>query len=231
LKDADQVTRVTVRRRGEARPEWERPFLSLHRLRVVNHRAAGTAGAPYAYDAVLRAHLDAVVIILTSGDPLRPAVLLRACIRPPLLLRAEMSFALPEPEHTGILWELPAGLLEPADSGLPGIRRRAAVETLEETGYRLAAEAFTVLPGAPFATPGALPERIRFVRARIDDIALRERPRGDGSPVEEGSRVRWLPLDEALAACESGEIEDMKTELGLRRLAAPSRAGKEEVSE
>jgi hypothetical protein len=36
--------------------------------------------------------------------------------------------------------------------------------------------------------------------------------------MEEGARTRWLPLDAAIAACLCGEISDLKTELGLRRL-------------
>ena len=30
--------------------------------------------------------------------------------------------------------------------------------------------------------------------------------------------MRWVPLEEALAMCARGEIEDCKTEIGLRRL-------------
>jgi hypothetical protein len=40
----------------------------------------------------------------------------------------------------------------------------------------------------------------------------------DGSPFEEGARLRWLDLDEAIAACVRGEISDLKTEVTLRRL-------------
>jgi hypothetical protein len=36
--------------------------------------------------------------------------------------------------------------------------------------------------------------------------------------MEEGARTRWLSLEAALAACVRGEIADLKTELGLRRL-------------
>jgi len=41
---------------------------------------------------------------------------------------------------------------------------------------------------------------------------------GDGSPMEEGARTRWLGLDDAIAACARGDLPDLKTELGLRRL-------------
>jgi hypothetical protein len=36
--------------------------------------------------------------------------------------------------------------------------------------------------------------------------------------MEEGARTRWLPLDDAIAACVRGDLCDLKTELGLRRL-------------
>jgi hypothetical protein len=38
--------------------------------------------------------------------------------------------------------------------------------------------------------------------------------------MEEGSRHRFVPLAEAIALCDRGEIEDAKTELLLRRLQA-----------
>ena len=41
---------------------------------------------------------------------------------------------------------------------------------------------------------------------------------GDGSPMEEVGAVRFVDLEEALAMCRSGAIEDAKTEIGLRRL-------------
>ena len=40
----------------------------------------------------------------------------------------------------------------------------------------------------------------------------------DGSPFEEGARLEWVTLDEALARCADGRIRDLKTEIGLRRL-------------
>jgi len=43
--------------------------------------------------------------------------------------------------------------------------------------------------------------------------------RGDGSVMEECSKLVVLELGEAIAACRSGAIPDMKTEIGLLRLA------------
>jgi len=36
--------------------------------------------------------------------------------------------------------------------------------------------------------------------------------------MEEAVTTRWLDLDRAIAACVAGDLEDAKTELGLRRL-------------
>ena len=49
---------------------------------------------------------------------------------------------------------------------------------------------------------------------------------GDGSPLEEGATLVWRGLDEAIAACESGEIEDVKSELAFRRLRDRLRGGR-----
>ena len=52
----------------------------------------------------------------------------------------------------------------------------------------------------------------------IDDPNGQQSPGGDGSPMEGGVATRWLELDDAIAACVRGELEDAKTELTLRRL-------------
>ncbi len=44
-------------------------------------------------------------------------------------------------------------------------------------------------------------------------------PAGDGSVMEEGTRVVVLELHDAITRCREGTIPDMKTEIGLLRLA------------
>jgi ADP-ribose pyrophosphatase len=46
------------------------------------------------------------------------------------------------------------------------------------------------------------------------------RPEGDGSPLEEGSTMRWREIGELIRACRSGEIQDARTEIGATRLLA-----------
>ncbi|MCA9650360.1 MAG: NUDIX hydrolase, partial [Myxococcales bacterium] len=52
----------------------------------------------------------------------------------------------------------------------------------------------------------------------VADPSSQQPPQGDGSPMEEGATTRWMALDDAIAACVSGEVEDAKSELVLRRL-------------
>jgi len=227
VKSAGHVARVDVVRRIDAAPLPGRAFLSLHRLELRNVYADGAVSRPYPYDAVLRRYLDAVALLLTTGTGAARRVCLRSCIRPPLVLRSGAVTPLEDLPGPPCLWEVPAGLIEGGDRGAEGIRARAAAEAFEEVGARIPAERFAILPGAPFVSPGVIPERIYFVRAEIERPEDAEPPAGDGSPVEERAAIAWVALDEALAMCERGEIEDMKTELGLRRLAAADRAGEE----
>ena len=43
---------------------------------------------------------------------------------------------------------------------------------------------------------------------------------GDGSIMEEWSRLLFMELGEAIRACREGQIPDLKTEVGLLRLAS-----------
>jgi ADP-ribose pyrophosphatase len=219
VKDPSRVERVEIREREPIFPGDKTAFLELTRLNVVNHYSDGTKSRLYAYDTVIRKWIDAVVLVLTTRQGGHTAVCLRAGVRPPLLLRPELALPLPDEQTFHTLWELPAGLIEDEDRGRAGLLARAVAETLEETGYRLSADDFSTMPGAPFLSPGVLPERLHFLRAEITNIKDRTRPEGDGSPVEEGAGIWWVSLEKAIAMCETGDIADTKTELALRRLA------------
>ena len=74
-----------------------------------------------------------------------------------------------------------------------------------------------MLGAGALPSPGAMIEKFYFVAVEVDP-ATQGALAGDGSPMEEGATTRWLGLDAALAACMRGELCDLKTELGLRRL-------------
>lgn len=195
-------------------------YLSLHSLKVQNTYSDETKSAVYRYEGVLRKYLDAVVLILTAAINGEPHVCLRTSIRPPLLLRRTLTLPQPDDDLPFALLELPAGLIEDADKGQDGLRARAAAETIEETGYVLPPAAFSLLGSAPFVSAGVIPEKMIFMRAAVSNVDDRIPPEGDGSPSEEGADIVWVGVDWALKMCDNGAIVDMKTELGIRRLAA-----------
>ncbi|MCP4197368.1 MAG: hypothetical protein GY762_09470 [Proteobacteria bacterium] len=206
-------------------PGDQNAFLNVQRLKLVNHYQDGTRSPEYYYDAVVRKWIDAVVLVLTAEIDNVLSVCLRSCIRPPLVLRQELVLPVDDDRPSTALWEVPAGLIEENDKGIEGIRSRAAAEALEETGYTISRDDFSLMPGAPFLSPGVLPERIYFARARIADVDARKTPTGDGSPVEDGGVIWWVSVESALTMCEQGVIADTKTELALRRLAAQTKRG------
>jgi len=89
---------------------------------------------------------------------------------------------------------------------------------MEEAGLRVAAASVQRLGPAAFPTPGMCAEVFHFVRFEVAPDAEAHPVEGDGSPFEEGARLEWVTLDEALARCADGRIRDLKTEIGLRRL-------------
>lgn len=102
--------------------------------------------------------------------------------------------------HSGMLIEACAGLLD-ADDAESCIMR----ETQEETGFIVARP--TKIFEA-FMSPGSVTERLAFFVAPYD--AGTQRVRGGGVE-DEDIEVIELPLDDALAMIDSGDIVDGKT--------------------
>ena len=117
-----------------------------------------------------------------------------------------------------------AGVLEPTDRGEPGLLRRAAEEVLEEAGFRVAPASVSRLGGSFFLAPGILSEKIHPTIVEVTGLQP-EAPGGDGSPLEEGATLRWWPVHALLEACRSGEVEDAKTEVCVRRFLEGLEAG------
>jgi ADP-ribose diphosphatase len=191
-------------------------FIHVRRYRLVNV-AGDHRGREYAYDVVQRRHLDAVMMALfdRSGPAVR--VMFRMAMRPPLWFRADQALPLPERPRTHVL-ELPAGLIEAHEHGLDGIRTCAARESLEETGLTVPPASFQPLGSSFFLSPGLCAEKVHLLAAEVDLSAARP-PQPEG-PVEEAGGALILTLEEAVAKIESGEIDDAKTEIGIRRLVA-----------
>ena len=194
-------------------------FLAIRRLRMRNRRADGTISPPYVCDAIARPYgQDAVVVAIYARAAGGVQVLVRDGLRPALLAGRDPARApLPEPAPGMFLTELVAGILEPGDVGESGLQQRAAHEVEEEAGFVVEPSAVVLLGAGAYPSPGSMVEKFYFTAVEVDPAA-QQALAGDGSPMEEGARTRWLPLDQAIEAGVRGELVDLKTELGLRRL-------------
>jgi ADP-ribose pyrophosphatase len=185
--------------------------LVLRRMRLRLLRRDGSQTKEGTWDYVERAMgLDAVVVALWRRRG-AVEVLLRWGIRVPL------QFGRPDPPSGLLFPELVAGILEAGEESEEALRKRAADEAMEEAGLRLSPASVERLGPPLFPTPGMCAEQFHFVSCEVGDGAAAV-PQGDGSPFEEGARLEWVELDEALRRCARGEIQDLKTELALRRL-------------
>ena len=194
-------------------------FLAVRRLRQRNQRADGTTSPQYVCDTAVRPYgQDAVVVVVYARGEHGVQILVRHGLRPGLTLGRDPGRApLPEAAPGLFFTELVAGIIEEADRGEAGLRARAAEEVHEEAGFLVDQDSITLLGAGMHPSPGSLVEKFYFAAVEVDPSTQLPLP-GDGSPMEEGARTTWLHLDDAIAACVRGELTDLKTELGLRRL-------------
>lgn len=198
-----------------ARMRSDEGFVRVRRLVLRNHYADGTTSRDYRYDCAERDAIDAVGVVLVDRAG---RVCLRSSIRPPIALRPTYALPLDGESADPTLFEIPAGLVEPDEKGEAGLRDCCARETLEEVGLEVAVDAFARLGPPVYLTPGVIAEKVHVFFAEVDSAAAAV-PTMDGSPVEERAKIEWVALREALAACRDGRVEDVKTEVAIRRLA------------
>jgi ADP-ribose pyrophosphatase len=194
-------------------------FLRLVRRRLVAIGPDGLVSAPFVYDEVDRLAIDAVVVAAYYLDEAaRPYVYLRSATRPPISMRAPGAHAFAESGSRIGLWELVAGLVEAHESSPSGVTEGAKRELAEELGFDVDVSELRPLGQSTLPAPGVVAERHFYFFVQVDPCR-RQEPSLDGSALEQLGIVVAVPLADALAACRAGEIEDAKTELGLRRLA------------
>lgn len=194
-------------------------YLQMRRSRLRVRWQDGTVSEPFVYDTVERKALDAVVVVPHFRDTAgRLCVVLRSAIRPPVALRQDKSDGSEEGSSLGLLWEVPAGLIEADERGDEGRRRCAARELFEETGAQVSPNSIEPLGPSTFPSPGVIGERHYYFHVEIDPHALTVPPE-DGSVLERNAELVAMPLEIALDLVRVGEIEDAKTEIALRRLA------------
>ncbi len=197
-------------------PPHPEGFLRLVRRKLRVRYPDGTRSAEFVYDEIDRRALDAVVIAAHYSAGGTRWIYLRSALRPPVFFRDPKRSPLAEP-NKGALWELPAGLVEPGEQTSDGVREAARRELEEELGFSVAASELEPLGGSTLPCPGVMGERHFFFSVAVRP-ERRAEPSLDGSALERFGRVIAVPLERALALCESGQIENATTELGLRRL-------------
>ncbi len=195
-------------------------FLRLRRLEIQNLYSDGSRSLPYPCDIMSRLHHDAVAVVIYHQVPRtgKTTVFLREGIRPPLFFRKGEELPVEDPREYLTFVEIVAGLLEDGDRGEEGINQRAAIEVLEEAGISVQPDRVFSLGGPFFPSPGTTVEKIHLRALEIHPSEI-DTPTGDGSPMEESGKIISLELHEAIEMSMRGEIEDVKTEIGLRRLA------------
>lgn len=199
-------------------------FVSLSRHMAENIYDDGGRSAPYPCDIITRPKLDAVAILPYAVRDGIPHIVMRRSIRPVIRYREKEIDATGQFSSIDFI-EIPAGLLEVEDgAGEEGIRRCAARELLEETGYSRDASSIELLGSGYYSSPGLFTERVYLTAVDITDAKQGDIV-GDGSPMEELSELVTVPLTEALTWCTSGVIANGATEIALRRFAARRQSG------
>jgi ADP-ribose pyrophosphatase len=194
-------------------------FCRLVRQRLQARGPSGQAPKPFVYDWLERRALDAVVVAAYFLDSAGvPRVYLRSATRPPVSLRSPARLSRSQMPNPSGHWELAAGLIEDDEETSDGPARCACRELEEELGFAVAVSDMLPLGQSSLPAPGVVGERHFFFRVQVDPNH-RSHPSLDGSALEQLGAIVDVSLEDALAACRNGEIEDAKTELGLRRLS------------
>lgn len=212
------LTRLEVVTDARVEDGW----LKLARRMLRNHYTDGTASIDYLADTAYRVGLDAVAVLVwrRQADG-RREVLLRQNLRPGVELRAQLSPPLPDPHHTlPLLWELACGIPEADEQTPERFAACGARELHEEMGLEIPPETLRPLGAATYPSGGILAEMVHFFSVEVAAHTTPGLRAGDGTPFEEVGALRWWTLDDALAACQRGELADAKTELALWRLVA-----------
>lgn len=216
------VTAIELLEDRTARSRCDEGFLRLKRLTAQNRRADGSTSRTYPIDLIDRPALDAVAVVIWARTERGIEVLTRLQLRPAAGFRDPAKAVLPEAQ-SWFVEEVVAGVIEPGERGEAALRERARAEVHEEAGLQVEVASLRLLGGPLLMLPGIASEKIHLLEVEVPRGATPNEftapEEGDGSPLEEGSVLRWRELGAAIAACTAGELQDVKSEVGFRRLA------------
>lgn len=221
-----ELPRIELELIEDLTPEGAAGFLRLVRHRYRARYPDGTLSPPFVYDAIDRPAIDAVVLVAHYvNEHGARSVFLRSCVRPPVAARDPARSPYPERDPPlGLLWELPAGLVEPSEQSPRGLLHAAQRELHEEVGFEVEAAAFAELGPSVFPVAAMIAERHFFFEVEVEP-SRRVEPVLDGSALEHFGVVVAVPVTEVLERCRQGTLQDSKTELGVRRLIERHGAG------
>lgn len=204
-----------------------RSFLRLRSIgvRVESNRSALSDRGVWEF--IERPHgLDAVVVIVWRRAGSNIEVLLRRGLRVPTVMGRPGAARGPGRHPAPLVEEVVAGLIEEGERPGEGYLRRAQAEIAEEVGLDLALDKIVPLGGPLWGSPGLSAEVLFWFAADATGAPEPHAAKGDGSPFETVGEAEWRSLDEAIARCGAGDVDDvgtlgdLRTELGFRRLKA-----------
>lgn len=178
----------------------------LHAGRVFDLVGEDVRLAPDDEETVLREFVDhpgAVAVVALREGPEGEEVVLVDQYRHPV---------------RAVLWEVPAGLLDVTGEDYLTAAQR---ELAEETDLR--AERWDVLVDY-FTTPGGSTESLRVYLAR-DVSEVPHADRHDRTDEERDMTVRWVRLDDAVAAVHAGRIHNPSAVVGILAAASARATG------
>lgn len=200
-------------------------FLGIDR-RKVKFIYPDNSTAEMTVDSVIKNCNDAVCIVAYFVKNDITYVYLRSCLRPPLAFRdyindsgrSENNYIDEDPNHSGCLWEIPAGLVDKEERGFSGLIDAARRELHEEIGIDAPICNFKTLGPRTFSSVGMTAERIFYFEVEVDPDTIGV-PLEDGSALEKHGEIISVPLSELVKELLAGKIVDSKTQMGIMRLA------------
>jgi 8-oxo-dGTP pyrophosphatase MutT (NUDIX family) len=195
-------------------------FLGVHNYHLRNLYTGSRQSAEYSFDLVVTRFSDAVVVVpyYRSRDG-SVFVGLRYGLRPAVFLRDLHVNSGQQDRHSPIALELVAGGVETGDYDGIGVRGRAVIEVVEESGFSIQPSELVELGTAVFSTPGFAIEKLHYFCVEVDPNT-RRKATGEAHPLEEVQEIAFVELPKALSWCRTGRISDNKTEVALFRFAS-----------